>query len=163
MAVEHIAAEFAHVLFGMMWVGTSIYIEVVIAPIMRKAKNVGEYRHMLGLLGKTSRFQGISALLVLLTGIVYLLILYPVDAILTQVSGQIIIVALVLVLATIVSGFAFLSPTAMKIVKTPWPEDSTAPVPDPVRSLEKRLWAGSMASAILVVVVLVLMIVAAWS
>ena len=162
MVNELTVAEFAHVLFGAMWVGAAIYIEAVLLPIQRKAKTGGEFRPLLPVLGKTSGFQAISGLLVLVSGVIYMLLKYqPLGAILTVSSGQLIIVALVLVLGTMVSGFAFLRPTAKKIATTPWPEDPSAPVPESVRHHERRLEMGSLLNTIVVVIVLLLMVIAA--
>lgn len=161
MVVEVIAAEFAHVIFGMMWVGTSIYIELILAPILRKAKTAGEFRQLLAILGKTSSFQGMSAILVILTGVAYLLLVYDLGSILTSTPGQLVIVSLILVLVAIVNGFAFLRPVAIKIVRSAWPDDPNAPVPDSVKALERKLLAGSLMSTGIVIVVLLLMVTAA--
>jgi len=160
-------AEFAHVLFGMMWVGTTIYIEAVLAPILKKAKAAGEYRRLLPVLGKTSAFATMSGLLVLVTGVVYLLLKYPLDRILVVPPGQLIssgllvLVSLALVVVALVSGFTFLKPTAMKIVKAAWPEDPNAPIPEAVLALQKRLFNGLRVNILIVVVVLFLMVSAA--
>jgi len=154
-------AEFAHVLFGMMWVGVSIYIELVLAPILKRAKAVGEYRRLLPILGKTSMFQMMSGFLVIATGVVYLLLKYDLNAVLANSQGQLVILSLVLVLAALINGIVFLKPTAMKIAKAPWPEDPGAAIPDVVRAHQKRLLTGSLVNTLIVVVVLFLMVVAA--
>jgi len=154
-------AEFAHVLFGMMWVGVSVYVELVLAPILKKAESAGEFRRLLPVLGKTSMFQSFSGLLVIATGVVYLLLKYPLSAVLAVSTGQLVIVSLVLVLVALINGFAFLKPTAMKIVKAAWPDDPGAPIPENVRAYRKKLFAGSLANTMIVVLVLFLMVVAA--
>lgn len=155
-------AEFAHVLFGMMWVGVSVYIELVLAPILKKAKEAGEFRRLLPILGKTSAFQMLSAILAIVTGFVYLLLLYePLDSILSRSSGQLILVSLALVLAALVNGIVFLKPTAMKIAKASWPEDPTAPIPEEVKTYQRKLSTGSLLNTLIVVAVLFLMVLAA--
>jgi uncharacterized membrane protein len=161
MISEITFAEFAHVLFGMMWVGVSIYIELVLAPILKRTKVVGEYRQLLPIMGKTSAVQLMSGLLVVLTGVVYMLLRYPLDRILTVSSGQLVIVGLVLVLAALTNGMVFLKPTAMKIVKTSWPDDPNAAVPEAVLALQGRLLKGTLVNTAIVVVVLFLMVTAA--
>jgi len=154
-------AEFAHVLFGMMWVGVSTYIELVLAPILKGAKTAGEYRRMLPILGKTSIFQMISGLLVIATGVVYLLLKYNLNVVLAISPGQLVILSLVLVLVALFNGIVFLKPIAMKIAKAPWPEDPGAAIPDVVREHQKKLFTASFVNTSIIVVVLFLMVVAA--
>lgn len=161
MISEFTVAEFFHVLFGMMWVGTSIYVELVLAPVVKRAKVVGEYRQLLPIMGRTSAVQMMSGLLVIATGVVYLLLRYDLGAVLAISSGKLIILSLVLVLAALINGIVFLKPTAMKIVKTSWPDDPNAVIPEVVAKLQKKLFTGSLVNTSIVVVVLFLMVVAA--
>ncbi len=161
MVSEITFAKFAHVLFGMMWVGVSIYVELILAPILKRTKAAGEYRRLLPILGKTSMFQMMSGFLVIATGVVYLLLKYDLGTVLTISSGQLVIVSLVLVLAALTNGIVFLKPTAMKIVKASWPDDPDAGIPEAVLALQGRLLKGTLVNTAIVVVVLFLMVTAA--
>lgn len=161
MVNQYTVAEFAHVLFGMMWVGVSIYIELVLAPMLKKAEKVGDLLRLLPIMGKTSLFQMLSGLLVLATGAVYLLLLFPLDVVLTISSGQLVVVGLVLVLVALINGMVFLKPVAGKLIETKWPEDPNAPIPESVVRLRATILAGSVVNTVIVVVVLFLMVAAA--
>jgi putative copper export protein len=103
-----------------------------------------------------------SGLLVIATGAVYLLLIYqPLDLLVTTSSGKLILAGLTLVLVALVNGIVFLKPTAMKIAKTPWPEDPNAAIPASVGPHLERLLRGSQVNTLLVVVVLFLMVTAA--
>jgi len=161
MVSEITFAEFFHVLFGMLWVGVSVYAELVLVPILKRAKAAGEYRRLLPVLGKTSMFQTMSGLLVIATGVVYLLLRYNLNTVLAISPGQLVILGLVLVVVALINGFVFLKPIAMKIVQAPWPEDPNAAIPDVVLKQQKRLFTGTLVNMLIVVAVLFLMVLAA--
>ena len=143
-------------------------MEAVLAPLIKEVKTVGAFRGMLPLFGKTSLFQTVSGFFVLLTGIVYMLLHYwPLDTLVAPIPGVavtpgvLVLLSLVLVLLALVIGFAFLKPTAMRIVKTPFPADPAAPIPQTVQGLLRTLLRGTTVNMALVVVVLLLMVTAA--
>src|SRR3989304_4493688 len=80
--------EFAHVVFGMMGGGVSIYGEAVLAPLLKETRTVGAFRGFLPLFGRTSLFQTVSGFFVLLTGIVYMLLHYwPLETLVAPIPG----------------------------------------------------------------------------
>ena len=157
--------EFAHVIFGMMWVGTSIYVEAVLVPTARDMRSSGAFRGMLPLFGRTSMFQTVSGVFVLLTGVVYLLVKYPISEILaptgaTVTPAVLALIGLVLVIVALANGMVFLKPTAMKIAKSSWPADPAAPVPEAVMGQFRFLARGASINTGIVIVVLLLMVMA---
>ncbi|HKZ48937.1 MAG TPA: hypothetical protein VJ397_09165 [Thermoplasmata archaeon] len=162
MASAFTVAEFAHVFFGMLWVGVSVYGEAVLFPLVRQAKTVSQLRHWLPLAGQTSAFQGISGTLVLVTGLIYLVMKYqPLGDILTTSSGLLVIVSLVLVLVALVAGFAVLMPRAKGMAKMEWPKDPAAPIPADIAATLQTLMRGASANTAIVIAVLALMVLAA--
>lgn len=160
--------EFAHVVFGMMWVGVSIYVEAVLAPLLKETRTVGAFRGFLPLFGRTSLFQTVSGFFVLLTGIVYMLLHYwPLETLVAPipgvavVPGVLVLLSLGLVLVALGVGTAFLKPTAMRVAKFPFPADPGAPIPEPVQGLVRTLLRGASLNMAIVVVVLLLMVIAA--
>jgi len=142
------AAEFAHVLFGMMWVGTSIYTEVVLAPLLKRFKTTGEVLSFLPLFGRTSAFQMISGIMVIVTGSIYMLLKYqPLDTILTISSGQLVVLGLILVVVALMNGVVFLKPIAGQMQKVAWPKDPSVPIPDRVPPLFRSTGAHSTRSS----------------
>ncbi len=161
MASAFTVAEFAHVFFGMLWVGVSVYGEAVLFPLVRQARTVGQLRHWLPLAGQTSAFQGVSGILVLVTGLIYLLMKYqPIGDVLTTSSGQLMIASLVLVLVAMVIGFGALMPRAKGMAKMAWPKDPAAPIPADIATTLQTLMRGATANTAIVISVLALMVLA---
>jgi hypothetical protein len=156
------AAGFAYVLFVMIWVGTSIYVEAALVPRLRRFKTTGQVLTFLPLFRKTSTFKGISGVLVLVSGAAFLVLKYqPVGKILTGSPGPLSVLALALVLVAEANGFLFLRPVAKKLRAVAWLTDTAAPLPEMVRPLTRKMIQGSTLNTMLVVVVLALLIMAA--
>ncbi len=156
-------AAFFHVLFGVIWVGTSLYIDIAWIRPWRATKTVAELKVWQGVLRPTGPFIGISSLLVILTGLVYMFMKYGTDLglIWASSSGRLVLISLALVLVAFFIGLGVNNRTAMKLVKMPLPDDAEAPIPKEASGLMDSLMKSSMVATIIIVVVLLLMVLGA--
>ncbi|HEY7588756.1 MAG TPA: hypothetical protein VIB49_08465 [Thermoplasmata archaeon] len=156
------AAEFLHVLFGVMWVGTAIYAEAVLFPQMHRAKTVGDLRVWLGIQRRTGQFQSVSSLLTLASGLAYMFLDFGADlvAIWADPSGMLVLISLILVLLAAAISFGWVIPTSVRLGKSPLPAAPGAPIPAQSTALLARIQVGVRVIAAIIVVVLFLMVVA---
>lgn len=157
-------AEFFHVLFAAMWVGTSVYGEAVAFRIWRRARTVGEMRSWLAILRPTGIFQTVNGILVVITGFIYMFLLWGTDfaAIWATPDGMLVLISLGLVLLALAIGFAIITRTSIRLGRSPMPEDPAASIPAESLALAEKTRRGLTTNTVIIVIVLFLMVVAAY-
>ena len=155
--------KFLHILAGMAWIGSSLYVELIVLPSLKRMRTTGEFRTLRNVLKRTGPFLGLSGIFTLVTGLSFLFLKYGTDfgVIWSLPSGRLILIALALVVVALVIGFGLLLPTSLKMLRTPLPDNDAADLPQIVRRGVRRIDYGALAATVLIVFVLFLMVVAA--
>ena len=152
-----------HVFFGVLWVGTSLYIDVAWYRPWRSTRTVGELKLWQRILRTTGPFAGISAVLVIITGFIYMFTKYGTDfgLIWASASGRLVIISIILVAIAFVYSLAITNRLSVRLERTDLPEDATEAVPSEARELMITLMRASAIGTVIIVAVLVLMVLAA--
>lgn len=157
------AVAVAHVFFGVLWVGANFYMDVVWYRPWKTIQTAGELRTWQRLLRPSGMFLGMSAVLVIATGLTYMFMKYGTDfgVIWASSSGRLILISFALVIVAFLFAVAVTNRLSTRFVRLAAPEEEAAPVPAEAKDLMGRIMAASAVGTTLIVVVLVLMVLAA--
>lgn len=152
-----------HAFFGVLWVGTSVYIDVAWYRPWKNTQTAGELRVWQRILRPTGPFAAVSAILVLLTGLIYMFLKYGTDfgAIWALGNGRLIIISLVLVIIAIVFAVTVTNRRTIQLERLELPEEDATPLSPEAKRLMDGVMRASAIGTVIIVVVLVLMILAA--
>jgi uncharacterized membrane protein len=160
----HIAAEFLHVLFGMIWLGGGILMLFVVIRVAEKDGKVGSFKATVEIGKRAGPMFMIVSILVLVTGLVYMGMKYngyDFGYIAGHPSGRLILIALGLVVFSIVLGAAGATPMIKKLAALKLPDDPNAPVPADAHAIVRKLKLDGYISIGNVTLVMFLMVAAA--
>lgn len=151
-----------HVFFGMLWVGTSVYVDVAWYRPWRAIRTVGDLKVWQSILRPTGPFIGVSAISVIATGFAYMFMKYGTDfgTIWAHPSGRLILIALGIVIVAFVAAATGTNRLSIRLTRYPSEGNPEEPVPDEVHGLLDRIMQVSGFVTVLVVVVLILMVLA---
>jgi uncharacterized membrane protein len=152
-----------HVFFGVLWVGTSLYIDVAWYRPWKNARTAGDLKVWQGILKTTGPFLAITSLLVLITGLIYMFTKYGTDfgIIWAGQSSRLVFISLVLVVVAIVFAVFVTNRLSVQLARFELPEESEVPLPSEARDLMDAVMRASAIGTFIIVVVLVLMVLAA--
>ncbi len=150
-----------HGLIGVFWVGIHFNNEAFLLPSMAKAEKLADMP-MMRLMPKISIAGMLLGLLTLITGVIFLLIRFPIDpgGWLNDPEARMVIIGLGLVLTTLAIGMGVLRPGAMALGKKAAELKPMDPLPEDFRQGLARISMFLHISSGLVVGTLVLMILA---
>jgi uncharacterized membrane protein len=152
-----------HVFFGVLWVGASLYIDVAWYRAWTNTRKVGELRLWQRILHPTGPFLGISTILVIITGLIYMFTKYGIDfgVIWASPSGRLVFISLIVVLIVFVYSLTVTNRLSTRLVRLDLPDDNEAALPGEARRLMDGVMRASVIGTAIIVVVLVLMVLAA--
>ncbi|MCJ2531651.1 MAG: hypothetical protein LN413_05010 [Candidatus Thermoplasmatota archaeon] len=152
-----------HVFFGVLWVGASLYIDVAWYRPWKNTRLVGELKLWQRILHPTGPFLGITSLLVLITGLIYMFTKYGTDfgVIWAGQSGRLVIISLILVVAAIIFAVTVTNRLSLRLIRMDLPEDPGTPIPSEAKGLMDGVSRASAVGTAIIVIVLILMVLAA--
>ncbi len=152
-----------HVFFGVLWVGTSVYFDVAWYRLWKNTRTMGEVSVWQQILRVSGPFIGITATLVIITGLIYMFTKYGTDfgVIWAGRSSQLIIISLILVAIQFTFGLTVTTRRAGRLISLEIPDDAETPISSDARGLMDVVFRDSAIGTIIIVVVLVLMVLAA--
>ncbi len=152
-----------HVFFGVLWVGTSVYVDVGWYRLWKNTRTMGELNLWQRILRSSGPFIGISATLVIITGLIYMFTKYGTDfaVIWAGRSGQLIIISLILVAIAYILSLTLTNRLAGRLISLELPDDAETPISSEAKGLMDGVMRASAIVTLIIVVVLILMILAA--
>lgn len=152
-----------HVFFGVLWVGASLYIDAAWYRPWKNTNTVGELRLWQRILHPTGPFMGISSLLVIITGFIYMFAKYGTDfgVIWASPSGRLVIISLILVLIVFVYSLVVTNRLSTRLVRLELPDDNGGALPGEATRLMGGIMRASIIATAIIVFVLILMVLAA--
>jgi hypothetical protein len=153
-----------HALFGVMWFGIHVLVEMIFVPVLTKSTKLVELAPVARFAPSVSSAGNALGILTTVTGVVFLYIKFPPDQVdwLGFGETQAIIAALVTAFVSLVFANAVLRPAALALTKdapaTPPPPD--AEIPPPLLPRLKRVAMYMRIQTSFVVLMLVFMVIA---
>jgi uncharacterized membrane protein len=156
----YVAVRYLHILFGVLWVGAIVMMNVVFFPKMEKMDPMGRRAFMLTF-GKTiSTYGEVTGTLAIVFGLVLYARLFSAGSLVAGTPhGNVYLAALILAIATVLLGALVLFPRLKKAMRIMEGMTQPGPPPPELLRLMKPLPAVSKAGLVLVLVIVALMIV----
>ncbi len=152
-----------HAFFGVLWVGASFYIDVAWYRPWKNVRTVGELKVWQGILKPTGPFLGLSSILVIITGFIYMFMKYGTDfgVIWSLQPGRVILISLGLVIVALILAVTVINRSSVRLVRMPVSGEADTPTPGEARKLMDGIMRASAIGTAIIVVVLVLMVLTA--
>ncbi|MCJ2554953.1 MAG: hypothetical protein LN410_01955 [Candidatus Thermoplasmatota archaeon] len=151
-----------HAFFGVLWVGANVYIDVAWYRPWKNTSTTGELKVWQRILRPTGPFLGITAILVIITGFIYMFTKYGTDfgVIWAGQSGRLIIISLILVAIAFILAVTLTSRLSIQLIRLELPEDPGTPISSEAKGLMDGVMRASAIGTTIIIVVLILMILA---